>query len=74
MTDIWTDDGRTDARKIVLLSHTLTMRGGQITKNQLNLIINNSKPDLHNINAHTKFGENTLVFTGYRAETKNMDM
>ena len=28
-----------------------------------NLPISNPKPDLHNINAHTKFGENPLVFT-----------
>ena len=28
-----------------------------------NLPISNSKPDLHNINAHTKFGENPLMFT-----------
>ena len=38
---------------------------GQITpvKNRRNLPINNPKPDLHNINAHTKFGENPLTFT-----------
>ena len=28
-----------------------------------NLPISNPKPDLHNINAHTKFGENPLKFT-----------
>ena len=28
-----------------------------------NLLISNPKPDLHNINAHTKFGENPLMFT-----------
>ena len=28
-----------------------------------NLPISNLKPDLHNINAHTKFGENPLMFT-----------
>ena len=28
-----------------------------------NLAISNPKPDLHNINAHTKFGENPLMFT-----------
>ena len=32
--------------------------------------INNSKPDLHNINAHTKFGGNPLMFTRYYPETK----
>ena len=25
--------------------------------------MSNPKPDLHNINAHTKFGENPLMFT-----------
>ena len=28
-----------------------------------NLAISNPKPDLHNINAHTMFGENPLMFT-----------
>ena len=28
-----------------------------------NLPISNPKPDLHSINAHTKFGENILMFT-----------
>ena len=28
-----------------------------------NLPLSNPKPDLHNINAHTKFGENPLLFT-----------
>ena len=28
-----------------------------------NLPIGNPKPDLYNINAHTKFGENPLLFT-----------
>ena len=28
-----------------------------------NLPISNPKPDLNNINAHTKFGENPLLFT-----------
>ena len=32
-------------------------------KNWRNLPISNRKPDLHNINAHTKFGENPLLFT-----------
>ena len=38
---------------------------GQITpiKNWQILPISNPKPDLHNINAHTKFGENPLMFT-----------
>ena len=28
-----------------------------------NLPISNPKPELHSINAHTKFGENPLMFT-----------
>ena len=28
-----------------------------------NLLISNPKPDLHNINAHIKFGENPMMFT-----------
>ena len=32
-------------------------------KNWQNLPISNPKQDLHNINAHTKFGENPLTFT-----------
>ena len=28
-----------------------------------NLPISNPKPDFHNINAHSKFGENLLMFT-----------
>ena len=28
-----------------------------------NLPISNQEPDLHNINAHTKFGENPLIFS-----------
>ena len=30
----------------------------------------NPKPDLHNVNAHTKFGENPLTFTHYHPEMK----
>ena len=38
--------------------------GRQITvKNWQNLPINNPKPYLYNINAHTEFGENLLTFT-----------
>ena len=37
---------------------------GQIAlSNCRNLLIGNFKPDLHNINAHIKFGENPLRFT-----------
>ena len=32
-------------------------------KNWRNLPISNPKQDLHNINAHNKFGENPLLFT-----------
>ena len=32
-------------------------------KNWQNSPISNPKPDLHNINAYTKFGENPLMFT-----------
>ena len=38
-------------------------RADNSVKNWRNLPISNSKPDLHNINAHTKFGENPLMFT-----------
>ena len=33
---------------------------GNSVKNQRNLPISNPKPDLHNINAHTKFGKYLL--------------
>ena len=39
-------------------------------KNWRNLPISNPKPDVHNINAHTKFGENPLMFTCYHLGTK----
>ena len=32
-------------------------------KNRWNSTICNPKADVHNINAHTKFGENPLIFT-----------
>ena len=45
--------------------------GWQITvKNWQNLPISNPKPDLHNIDAHTKFDENPFIFTYYSPETK----
>ena len=34
-----------------------------------NLLISNPKPDLYNINAHTKLGENPFMFTHYHPET-----
>ena len=38
-------------------------RAGNSVKNRRNSSISNPKPDLHNINALTKFGENSLTFT-----------
>ena len=38
-----------------------------------NLPISNSKLDLHNINAHTKFGENPLMFTQVIIRKRKMD-
>ena len=38
-----------------------------------NLPISDSKPDLHNINAHTKFGENPLMFAQVIIQKQNMD-
>ena len=37
--------------------------GRELYQKQRNLPIGNPEPDLHNINAHTKFGENPLVCT-----------
>ena len=41
----------------------LLCRGQEIVKNRWNLSISNPKPDLHNINAHIRFGENPFRFT-----------
>ena len=38
-----------------------------------NLPISNPKPDLHNINAHIKFGENPLMFTQVIIWKRNTD-
>ena len=38
-------------------------RADNSVKIQRNLPISNPKPDIHNINAHTRFGENPLTFT-----------
>ena len=38
-----------------------------------NLPISNPKPNLYNINAHTKFGENSLMFTQVITRKPNMD-
>ena len=45
-------------------------RADNSVKNWRNLPISNPKPDLDNINAHIKFGENPLLFTRYSPETK----
>ena len=42
-------------------------------KNWRNLPTNNPKPDLHNINAHTKFGENPLMFTQVIIQKRKTD-
>ena len=38
-------------------------------KNRRNLVICNPKPDLYNINAYTKFVENTLIFNHVMVQT-----
>ena len=38
-------------------------RADKSVKKWRNLPISNPKPDLHNINAHTKFDDNPLMFT-----------
>ena len=38
-------------------------QAGNSVRTQQNLPISNPKPDINNINAHTKFGENPLMFT-----------
>ena len=38
-----------------------------------NLPISNPKPDIHNINAHTKFGENPLMFTQVIIQKRKTD-
>ena len=43
------------------------------TKIWWNLAISIPKPDLHNINAHTKFGENPLMFTQVIIQKRNTD-
>ena len=45
--------------------------GQKTVKHRWNLLISSPKPDLCNINAHTKFGENPLLFTRYCQSTKN---
>ena len=43
-------------------------------KNSRNLPISYSKPDLYNINAHTKFGQNPLMFTRVIIRKWNTDV
>ena len=45
-------------------------RADNSIKSWRNLHISNPKPDLHNINARTKFGENPLMFSRYHPEMK----
>ena len=45
-------------------------RADNSVKNWRNLPISNPKPDLHNINAHTKFGENPLCLLKLSSENK----
>ena len=42
-------------------------------KNWRNLPISNPKPDLHNINAYTKFAENQLIFIHDIIQNENMN-
>ena len=48
-------------------------RADNSSKIRRNLPISNPKPDLHNINAHNKFGENPLMFTQGIIRKQNTD-
>ena len=48
-------------------------RADNSVKNWRNLPISSLKPDLHSINAHTKFGENALMFTKLLSGNENTD-
>ena len=48
-------------------------RADNSVKNWRNLPISNPKSDLHNINAHTKFGENPLMFTQVTIRKRKTD-
>ena len=48
-------------------------RADNSVKNWRNLPISNPKPDLHNINVHTKFGENPLMFPQVIIRKRKMD-
>ena len=43
-------------------------------QNGRTVAINNPKSDLYNINAHTKFGENPLIFTKVISRKMNKDV
>ena len=53
-----------------LSSRKQTSRADYSVKKWQNPTISNPKPDLHNINAHTKFGDNPFTFTRYHPEMK----
>ena len=44
-----------------------------LADNCQNLSISNPKPELHNNNAHTKYGENPLMCTQVITQKQNMD-
>ena len=48
-------------------------RAGNSVKVWQNLPISNPKLDLHNINAYTKFGENSLMFTQVIIRKRKME-
>ena len=48
-------------------------RADNSVKISQNLPISNLKPDLHNINAHTKLGENPLMFDQVTIRKQNTD-
>ena len=48
-------------------------RADNSVKIRRNLPISNPKPDLHNSNAHTKFGEDPLMFTQVIIRKRKMD-
>ena len=50
------------------------LRADKSVKNGQNLPISNPKADLHNINAHIKFGENPLIFTKLSPRNENTDV
>ena len=49
--------------KVIIRKWKFGYRGQITVNNWQNLPINNPKPELYNINAHTNYGENPLTFT-----------